>query len=113
MAKENNVIIPTYRQMKNPDTVPAGIKKKLENVGLWDVNPLNLFRITWKNEPKEYGGLFSEAPNYIELPPALTGVPARIICMVGKWFPTGCHSVSPSCPTTTRCLVETNHVGQR
>jgi len=91
-ARENNVIIPTYAQMKNPETIPAPIQEKLKNVGLWDVNPLNLFRITWKNEPKISGGLFGP-PNYIELPSELTGVDARIICMIGKWFPTGCHKV--------------------
>jgi len=107
-AKENKVIIPTYKQMKNPETIPDGIKKKLENVGLWEVNPLNLFRITWKNEQKETGGLFNEIPNYIELPPELTGVPARIICMVGKWFPTGCHKVGAS----FGCLVPKLVTGQ-
>ena len=91
-ARENNVIIPTYAQMKNPETIPAPIQEKLKNVGLWEVNPLNLFRITWKNEPKTSGGLFGK-PNYIELPSELTGVDARIICMIGKWFPTGCHKV--------------------
>jgi cysteine synthase len=94
-SRENNVIIPTYAQMKNPETIPAPIQNKLKSVGLWDVNPLNLFRITWKNEPKTSGGLFG-APNYIELPSELTGVPAKIICMVGKWFPTGCHKVGAS-----------------
>jgi len=91
-ARENNVIIPTYAQMKNPETIPAPIQEKLKTVGLWEVNPLNLFRITWKNEPKTSGGLFGK-PNYIELPSELTGVNARIICMIGKWFPTGCHKV--------------------
>ena len=57
---------------------------------------MNLFRITWKNEPMESGGLYRAVPNYIELPPALTGVPARIIALVGKWFPTGCHKVGAS-----------------
>ena len=63
---------------------------------MWDVDPLNLFRITWKNEPKEEGGLFQEAPNYVEFPSSLTGVPCRIIAMAGKWFPTGCHKVGAS-----------------
>lgn len=94
-AKENNIIIPTFEQMKNPDKIPGKIKEKLKDVGLWDINPLNLFRISWKNEPKEKGGLFG-APNFIELPKSLTGVDARIICMVGKWFPTGCHKVGAS-----------------
>ena len=95
-AKENNIIIPTIAQMEHPETIPEKIQEKLKSVGLWDVNPLNLFRITWKNEAKESGGLFQAVPNYIELPPALTGVPCRIIAMVGKWFPTGCHKVGAS-----------------
>ncbi len=92
-ARENGVIIPTLRQMRHPEEIPGKIQDRLRHVGLWDVDPLNLFRITWKNQPVERGGLFSPVPNYIELPPALTGVPARILCMVGKWFPTGCHKV--------------------
>ena len=95
-ARENNIIIPTIAQMRNPETIPGKIQDQLKNVGLWDINPLNLFRITWKNEAKESGGLFQAVPNYIELPPELTGVPCRIIAMVGKWFPTGCHKVGAS-----------------
>ena len=94
-ARENNIIIPTIAQMKNPELIPDAIKEQLKEVGLWDVNPLNLFRITWKNEQKESGGLF-HGPNYIVLPSELTGVKAKIICMIGKWFPTGCHKVGAS-----------------
>jgi len=106
-AAESGVIIPTLRQMRHPETIPAPIVEKLKGVGLWEINPLNLFRVTWKNEPKESGGLFG-APNYIELPPALTGVPARIVCLVGKWFPTGCHKVGAS----FGCLVPRLVTGQ-
>lgn len=95
-AKENGIIIPTIHEMQHPEEIPGKIQDKLKNVGLWDVNPLNLFRITWKNEPKESGGLFQEVPNYVELPGELTGVPCRIVAMVGKWFPTGCHKVGAS-----------------
>ena len=72
--------------------MPEKIKQRLKNVGLWDVDPVNLFRITWKNEPVERGGLFNEG-NWIEFPSALTGVDARIIGLVGKFFPTGAHKV--------------------
>lgn len=94
-AKENNIIIPTIAQMKDPSLIPDGIKERLKSVGLWDVNPLNLFRISWKNEQKETGGLY-HGSNYIVLPKELTGVNAKIICMIGKWFPTGCHKVGAS-----------------
>lgn len=95
-ARENKVIIPTLAQMKDPaHEIPEKIQEKLKNVGLWEVDSLNLFRITWKNEPKEKGGLYG-GPNFIEIPQKLTGVDARIICMVGKYFPTGCHKVGAS-----------------
>ena len=94
-VREGGVVIPTFENMKHPETVPEPIRARLRGVGLWDVDPLNLFRITWKNEPMESGGLYRAVPNYIELPPALTGVPARIIALVGKWFPTGCHRWGP------------------
>lgn len=94
-AKENNIIIPTLAQMKDPSLIPEKIKDKLKNVGLWDINPLNLFRISWKNEPKLKGGLYGN-PNFLVLPKELTGVDAKIICLIGKWFPTGCHKVGAS-----------------
>ena len=57
-AKERNILIPTFAQMQNPALIPENVKKALKNVGLWDVNPLNLFRISWHNEPTMQGGGF-------------------------------------------------------
>ncbi len=94
-ARENGVVIPTYAQMKDPSKIPQNILDKLSKTGLWDVDPVNLFRVSWHNEPKESGGLFGK-PNYIEFPSELTGVPCRIFALVGKWFPTGCHKVGAS-----------------
>jgi cysteine synthase len=79
----------------------------LKNVGLWDVNPLNLFRITWHNEPVASGGGFGGV-NYLEFPPELTGVKARIFSPVGKWFPTGAHKVGAA----FSCLVPRLVTGQ-
>jgi len=67
-ARANNVIIPTFKQMRDPEPyVPDAIREKLRHVGLWEIYPLNLFRITWKNEPIDRGGLYG-GPNFIELP---------------------------------------------
>lgn len=90
--REKGIILPTFAQMQNPELIPGKIKEKLKKIGLWDLDPLNLFRITWKNEPKEKGGLYGGV-NYIELPRELTGVDARIVALVGKYFPTGAHKV--------------------
>lgn len=106
-AKENNIVIPTFAQMRDPSLIPNTIKQKLKNVGLWDISPLNLFRVSWHNEPTMQGGTYSKV-NYIEFPPELTGVKARIVALVGKWFPTGCHKVGAS----FGCLVPRLVTGQ-
>jgi len=106
-AREKNIIMPTFEQMKNPELIPDEIKEKLKNIGLWDINSYNLFRITWKNEPKKEGGLY-DGVNYLELPSELTGVDARIIGVVGKWFPTGAHKVG----ATYGCLAPRLITGQ-
>jgi len=90
--KERGIILPTFEQMRNPKLISEKIQNKLKNIGLWDFDPLNLFRITWKNEAKPFGGLYGK-PNIIELPKQITGVNARIVLLLGKWFPTGAHKV--------------------
>jgi cysteine synthase len=108
-CKERGVVIPTFAEQKNPAAIPDKIKRKLKGVGLWDVEPVNLFRITWKNNPRENGGngLFADV-NYVEIPQALTGVKARIIGLTGKWFPTGAHKVGAA----FGCLVPRLVTGQ-
>ena len=44
-AKAQNIILPTYEQMMHPEKVPQKILDKLAKTGLWDVDPVNLFRI--------------------------------------------------------------------
>jgi cysteine synthase len=90
--RDKNIILPTFAEQREPERIPGRIKDRLKKIGLWDLHPLNLFRITWKNEPREKGGLFGDV-NTLELPSQLTGVKARIVLLVGKWFPTGAHKV--------------------
>ena len=106
-VREKNIIIPTFAQMKNPDLIPDKIKEELRHIGLWDLNPRNLFRITWKNEPVSKGGGFGKV-NYMELPHEFTGTAARIVVLVGKWFPTGAHKVGAA----FGCLVPRLVTGQ-
>ncbi len=91
-AKEKGIIMPTFAEMKNPDSIKPSIKDELKTKDLWSIDPRNLFRITWHNEAKESGGGFGDV-NYIEIPSSMSGVDARIIAISGKWFPTGAHKV--------------------
>jgi cysteine synthase A len=106
-VRQRGIIIPTFAQMKDPSQIPPSARERLKKVGLWDVDPLNLFRITWKNEPRASGGGFGGV-NYLEFPSSLTGTPARIIALVGKWFPTGAHKVGAA----FGCLVPRLVTGQ-
>lgn len=107
-AKERNIIVPTMAQMKNPDLIPQEIKDRLKDVELEALDPVNLFRISWYNEPKVKGGLFNKLPNYIEIPSEISGVKARIFAMSGKFFPIGAHKVGAS----YACLVPRLVTGQ-
>jgi len=91
-CRDRKIVIPTFAEQRDPTKVPEKIRKRLTKVGMQDKDPVNLFRISWKNEPKESGGLFNRG-NWIEFPSELTGVNARIVGIVGKHFPIGAHKV--------------------
>ena len=90
LCRERKVIIPTFEQLAHPELIPEKIKKQLANIGLWDIHPLNLFRVSWHNDLKTglYGGV-----NYLRIPSELSGVRCPIFILIGKCFPTGCHKV--------------------
>ena len=107
VARDKSIRIPTFKMMRDPSLIPDSITAQLRDVGLWDLDPLNLYRITWHNEPTPHGGGFGPV-NFLELPPELTGVQARIIVLEGKWFPTGAHKVGAA----FGCLVPRLVTGQ-
>jgi cysteine synthase len=107
VARERSISIPTFAMMRNPSLIPNEVKSALKDVGLWDLHPLNLYRISWHNEPTVDGGGFGGV-NYVEWPASLTGVSARIVSLVGKWFPTGAHKVGAA----FGCLVPRLVTGQ-
>jgi cysteine synthase len=107
VAKDRGIRIPTFAMMRDPSLIPDEVKNSLEDIGLWDLHPLNLYRISWHNEPTVEGGGFGDV-NYIEWPSSLTGVSARIVSLVGKWFPTGAHKVGAA----FGCLVPRLVTGQ-
>lgn len=89
-CKKQKIILPTFNQLKHPLTIPKEIQAQLENVDIQALHPLNLFRINWCNDPNT--GRIGKI-NFLEIPKEITGVKARIIGLVGKFFPTGAHKV--------------------
>ena len=104
-CKKHGIILPTLSQQMHPETIPDEIKARIKKIGLWDIDPLNLFRITWKND-MHTGGF--GAPNYLEIPSQITGVKARIVGLVGKYYPTGSHKVGAAYGCLLPLLVSGN-----
>ncbi|MCB9853822.1 MAG: pyridoxal-phosphate dependent enzyme [Phycisphaerales bacterium] len=107
LCRERGITIPTFAQQRDPRLIPQAIRTRLTDVGMHDTDPINLYRITWKNEPVVKGGGFNDG-NWIEFPSSLTGVPARIVGILGKYFPTGAHKVGAA----FGCLVPRLVTGQ-
>ncbi len=89
-CRERGILIPTLAEQRDPTRIPPEVTQALRGLDLQAVHPANLFRITWHNDPAT-GGF--GAVNALEIPPELSGVPARIVGLVGKHFPTGAHKV--------------------
>ncbi|MFH0993151.1 MAG: pyridoxal-phosphate dependent enzyme, partial [bacterium] len=90
---------PTYEEMLHPEKVDAKIREKALTAKVADeLDPINLFNITWKNEQGRV--------NKIVLPKALTGVDANIIVLLGKTFPSGSHKVGPAYATLIEGCVD-------
>ena len=89
-CRERGVIIPTLAQMRDPSTLDPAVTAAVRAVDMQTADPLNLFRITWHNDPGTGG--FGPVGAF-EIPSSLTGIRARIIGLVGEHFPTGSHKV--------------------
>ncbi len=83
--REAGVALPTIGELKDPSTIAPAIAERLRAVDPDFPHPLNLFRVHWFNDASRRGR--AAAPGAIELPPELTGVPARIVLALGNRFP--------------------------
>ncbi len=83
---------PTYEEMLNPQRIEPDVRERaLQIQPVNELDPLNLFNITWKDRQNRVRRLV--------LPPELTGVQANIIVMLGRYFPSGSHKVGPAYAT--------------
>ena len=89
--RERNIVLPTFAQLRDPSTIPAGISDQLRGVEKDAADPRNLFRVHWFNEHADAPGDnfpgFVDVPTHIELPSEMTGVDARIVLAFGNRFP--------------------------
>jgi cysteine synthase len=90
--REARIALPTLSQLRDPGTIPPAVRARLAAVDPDAAHPLNLFRVHWHNDATRRGVV--AVPEHLELPPALTGVPARIVVALGNRFPMiGAHKV--------------------
>ena len=84
--KERCIKLPTFSELADPSgQIDADIQKQLQHIDPNEPHPLNLFRVHWYNDPKSRG--IRKVPFYYEIPKSLSGVDARIVVMIGAWFP--------------------------
>ncbi|GMV42683.1 MAG: hypothetical protein AMXMBFR64_43990 [Myxococcales bacterium] len=83
--RDAGIVLPTFAQLADPATIPAGVKEGLADVDPDSAHPLNLFRVHWYNAADRRGT--AAVPGFVELPSSLTGVDARIVVAVGERFP--------------------------
>ena len=73
---------PTYDEMLHPEKLAADVRElALKKLHENELDPINLFNITWKDVDNQV--------RKVVLPPALTGVDANIVVMLGCGFPSG------------------------
>lgn len=90
---------PTYEEMLYPEKIYPEIRKKaLAALNEDELDPINLFNITWKDENSKV--------RKAVLPKELTGVDANIVVMLGKYFPSGSHKVGPAYSTLIEGCVD-------
>lgn len=82
---------PTYDEMLSPCTQDKETRKAAIEARKEELNALNLFNITWKDDEGNV--------RKIVLPKELTGVESNIVVLLGTYFPSGSHKVGPAYST--------------
>jgi cysteine synthase A len=83
--RQARILLPTIAQLAEPAKIPSDVLERLGAVGMDEADPLNLFRVHWYNDSSRTGR--ADVPEYVVLPPSLTGVEATIAVVLGDRFP--------------------------
>jgi cysteine synthase len=85
LLKEKGVRLPTFAELADPERTPTAVLSALAGIGPDEAHAANLARVNWFNAWDRRGRLAT--PAHVEIPAALSGVPARIVVAIGDLFP--------------------------
>jgi cysteine synthase len=92
LARERGVRLPTFAEIADPARAPGAARDALAGVDPDAPHAANLYRVHWFNADDRRG--IAQVPVHVEIPSALSGVPARIVVALGAVFPMiGAHKV--------------------
>lgn len=83
--REQKIALPTFAQVADPSLVPASARESIVGVDPDSPDARNLWRVNWFNAADRKTQV--DVPVHVVLPPALTGVEATIVVMLGNKFP--------------------------
>jgi cysteine synthase A len=90
--RDARILLPTFGELADPAVIPKAIQERLRAVDPDVADPLNLFRVHWFNGSGRTERV--PVPEHLVLHEELTGVPARIVVLLGDRFPMiGAHKV--------------------
>ncbi|MGA2571422.1 MAG: pyridoxal-phosphate dependent enzyme [Terracidiphilus sp.] len=90
---------PSYDEMLDPSRIDKSVRvRALTALHENELDPINLFNITWKDAANQV--------RKVVLPPALTGIDANVVVMLGCGFPSGSHKVGAAYSTLMEGLVD-------
>ena len=83
--KQKGIVLPTISELQNPHLIDTDIKNKVFKTDKDAMDPANLFRVHWFNKSDHTN--FLDVPEHIVLPDEFTGIEAKIIVNLGRYFP--------------------------
>lgn len=90
---------PTYDEMARPELIQPSVRAAaIEALQNDELNPVNLFNITWKDRDNQVRKMV--------FPREITGLDVNIVVLLGNGFPSGSHKVGPAYSTLIEACVD-------
>ena len=83
--REERIALPTFAELADPSLMPPAVHAALAGADHNGPDPRNLYRVHWYNQAGSAER--TDVPQHVVLPPALTGVEAPIVALLGNRFP--------------------------